>query len=271
MSTIGAANSYASDISPSLIGNPSNPSQTAGGSAPGAADASSESDRDPATRVDLSDRVKDILARASSDRDVADRLKAFVEQLRSDAANASARNASPSDQNAASDVDQAFQQLSGGASTNGDSQDDQPVQPTQNFATGFQAAGYSISAVGRASDGSYQIEIVGPDGTGFLDRRFSTGDGLTLSNLGDGTTAQEYQSGNKEYITFSQSEAAATSVTASSDAGTVAATSEATQTDSVTFIVDFSTGAIAMAQTESTSVSTNVQISSPGSTFSMLA
>ena len=273
MSAVGTANSYASDISPLLIGNSSGSSQAAGAStAPGTADANSGSDRDPATRLDLSDRVKDILARASSDRDVADRLKAFVEQLRSSAANASAQNASPSGQGAASDVNQAFEQLSGGTQTANDFQNGQPVQPAQNFATGLKADDYSISAVGRASDGSYQIEIVGPDGTGFLDRRFGTSDGFsTFSNLGPGTTAQEYQSGNKEYITFSQSEAAATSVTASSDAGTVSATSAATETGSVTFVVDFSTGAISMTQAESTSASTNVQISSPGSTFSTLA
>lgn len=273
MSAVGTANSYASDISPLLISNSSGPSQAAGaGTAPGTADASSGSDRDPATRLDLSDRVKDILARASSDRDVADRLKAFVEQLRSGTANASVQNASPSDQNAASAVDQAFEQLSGGAQTASDSQDDQPVQPAQNFATGLKADGYSISAVGRASDGSYQIEIEGPDGTGFLDRRFGASDGFSaFSNLGPGTTGQEYQSGNEEYITFSQSEAAATSVTASSGAGTVSATSAATETGSVTFVVDFSTGTISMAQAASISASTNVQVSSPGSTFSTLA
>jgi glucan biosynthesis protein len=108
--------------------------------------------------------------------------------------------------------------------------------------------------------------------TSFLDRRLGTSnEPSAFNNLGPGTTAQENQSDNKEYITFSQSEAAATSVTASSDASTVSATSAATKTGSVTFVVDFSTGAISMAQTEQTSVATQVQISSPRSTFSTLA
>jgi hypothetical protein len=270
MSAVGTANSYASDISPLLIGNFSNSFQAPGASAaPSVANASSGHDRGPPTHVDLSDRVKHILSRASSEQNVADRLKTFVEQLRSGSANASTQNASQSsDGDATSKVNQAFEQLSGGTQASDESQDDQPVQPTQNFVTGLQAGGYSISAVGRASDGSHQIEIVGPDGTGFLDRRFGTGDEFsTFSNVGAGTTAQEYQSGNKEYINFSQGEAAATSVTASSDAGTVSATSAATKTSSVAFVVDFSTGAISMAQTEQTSVSTAVQISSTFSTL----
>ena len=103
----------------------------------------------------------------------------------------------------------------------------------------------------RASDGSFQIAIVGPDGTGFLDRRFGTsGEFSGFSNLGPDLAAQDYQRGNKEYITFSESEAAATSVTASSDAGTVSATSSATHTASVTFVVDFTTGGISMLRSE---------------------
>ena len=278
MSTIGTAASYASDISALLSGSAdTQPSATASNaSASGNADAGSDPARDPATRVDLSDKIKDILARASSDRDVANRLKAFVESRRAGNADGpnteNGQDSSSSNQSSTTTVDQAFDQLSGGTQATDDPEDYAPVDVARNFATGLKADGYSISAVARASDGSFQVEIMGPDGKSFLDRRFGTsGEFSSFSGIGAGGSAQSYQQGNKEYITFSQDTAAATSVSASSAAGTVSATSSGTRTDSVTFVVDFSTGAISMTQAESLSVSTAVQISQPGSTFSTVA
>ena len=278
MSTIGTAASYASDISALLSGSADTqpPATASSASAAGNADASSDPTRDPATRVDLSDKIKDILARASSDRDVANRLKAFVESRRAGNADGQdtgdRQDSSSSSQSSTTTVDEAFEQLSGGAQATDDSEDYAPVDVARNFATGLKADGYSISAVARASDGSFQVEIMGPDGKSFLDRRFGTsGEFSSFSGIEAGGSAQSYQQGNKEYITFSQDTAAATSVSASSAAGTVSATSSGTRTDSVTFVVDFSTGAVSMTQAESLSVSTAVQISQPGSTFSTVA
>jgi hypothetical protein len=272
MSTIGTTASYASDIAALLLSGSADtqPPATASSASASGADAGSDPTPNPATRVDLSDKIKDILARASTDQDVANRLQAFVESRRAGNTYGSGQDASSSSQSSTTSVDQAFQQLSGG--TPADDGSDGPVQVGQNFASGLKADGYSISAVARASDGSYQVAIVGPNGTGFLDRRFGTsGEFSTFSNLGPGSTAQEYQQGNKEYITFSQNVAAATSVSVSSAAGSVSATSSGTRTDQVTFAVDFQTGAISMAQSESLSVSTAVQVSQPGSTFSAVA
>ena len=208
MSAVGTVNSYASNI-PSLIGN------SFGGPQAAAANADSTQDRGPATFVDLSDRVKQTLLRAISNRGIADRLTAFVEQRGLNGANASAQDTSPSsDQDAASDVTQAFEQLSGGTSTG----------------------------------------------------EFSTAIGSS-----DGISVRSYQSNNEEYITFSDSEVAATNVTASSNAGTISATSVGTHTGSLTFVVDFATGAISMEQAESISVATTVQIGSDQSTLSTLA
>ena len=206
MSAVGTVNSYASDIPSLLIGN------SFGGPQAITANANSSQDRGPATSVDLSDRVKQILSRAVSERVTADRLKAFVEQRGLKGANASAQDTSPSsDQDAASDVTQAFEQLSGGTST-----------------------GEFSSAVGSS----------------------------------DGVSVESYQSDNAEYITFSDSEVAATNVTASSNAGTISTTSVGTHTGSVTFVVDFATGAISIEQAESTSVATSVQIGPNQSTLS---
>lgn len=277
MSEIGTAASYASDIAALLSRSVDTPPATGfSASDSGNADAGSDPTRDPATRVDLSDKIKDILARASSDRDVANRLKAFVESRRAENTDArdtgTAQDSSSSNQSSTTDVDQAFRQLGGGTQGTADSLDDAPVDVARNFATGLKAGGYSISATARASDGSFQIEIIGPDGKSFLDRRFGTsGEFSSSSGIGPGGSAQSYQQGNKEYITFTQNSAAATSVSASSDAGTVSATSVGTRTDSVSFVVDFSTGGISMTQAESLSVSTAVQVSQPGSIFSAVA
>ena len=273
MSTIGSAASYANDISSLLLSDSTDTQPAAGGSsasAAGADDTSSDPGRDPATRVDLSNKIKDILARASTDQDVANRLKAFVESRRSGNADGNGQDTSSSGQSSTTSVDQAFQQLSGGAPA--DDGSFAPVQVGQNFATGLKADGYTISAVARAGDGSFQVEIMGPDDKSFLDRRFGTsGEFSSFSGIGAGGSAQSYQQGNKEYITFSQDSAAAISVSASSATGTVSATSSGTRTDSVTFEVDFDTGAISMTQSESLSVSTTAQISQPGSTFSTVA
>jgi len=273
MSTIGTTASYASDILPQLLSGSADtqpPPTVSDASVSGAADGTSDPPRNPATRVDLSDKIKDILARASTDQDVANRLQAFVESRRAGHTDGSAQDTSSSSQGSTTSVDQAFQQLSGG--TPADDGSDGPVQVGRNFASGLKADGYSISAVARASDGSFQVEIVGPDGKSFLDRRFGTsGEFSTFSGIKAGGSAQSYQQGNTEYITFSQNVAAATSVSVSSAAGSVAATSAGTRTDSVTFAVDFQTGAISMAQSESLSVSTTVQISQPGSSFSTVA
>jgi hypothetical protein len=279
MGSIGIANSYASDISALLAGSSdlsretSTPAGASAAAAPTATDASFNDDRDPATHVDLSDKVKAILARASTDQNVADRLKAFVAAHRIGGdGNGSAQDSSPSSQSSKVDVEQAFAQLSGGTQATDNLLDSAPVEVSKNFATGLKADGYTISAVARASDRSFQVEIMGPDGKSLLDRRFgTTGEFSSFSGITAGGAAQSYQRGNKEYITFSQSAAAETSVSASSNAGTMSATSSGTRTSSVTFVVDFSTGAISMSEAESLSVSTTAQISQPGSGFSTLA
>jgi hypothetical protein len=280
MSTIGIVTSYASDISALLSGSADTqpPATGSNASTSGNDDTGSNPTRDPATRIDLSDKIKGILARASADRDVANRLQAFVASRHAgnrdgtgqDTSGNGQDTSSSSSQSSTADVDQAFQQLSGGTPADDDS--DAPVQVGQNFASGLKADGYSISAVARASDGSFQVEIMGPDGKSFLDRRFGTSaEFSSFSGIGAGGSAQSYQQGNKEYITFSQNVAAATSVSTSSAAGSVSATSTGTRTDSVTFAIDFQTGSISMMQSESLSVSTAVQISQPGSSFSAVA
>jgi hypothetical protein len=238
MSIIGAAAPYWSDVPIAPLANSTValPASTISSPAlPGRHDG-----RDPAIRIDLSDKVKSILARASSDQDVADRLKAFVDAHRIDIDDGSQQDTSSSDQDSSTDIKLAFEQLSGG---------------------------------GPAADASQDFQVTpGFDGTSFLDHRFSsTGEFSGFSDVGTNVAVQAYRRGNKEYITVSESEVAATSVAASSDAGQVSATSTGTHTQSLTFAVNFKTGAISVTQSEFTSISTAVKIGQPISSFSTFA
>lgn len=226
MSIIGAAAPYRGDnpISPLADSADTRPASTI----PSPASAGRHHRRDPATRIDISDKVKSILARAGSDQDVADRLKAFVRAHRIDIGDGSTQDTSSSDQGSNTDINQAFEQLSGGS---------QPADGSQDL------------------DGSFQI----------------AGESAGFSGFAANVAVQAYRRGNKEYITFSESEIAATSVTASSAAGAVSATSTGTHTASLTFAVDFRTGAVSLSQSESTSVSTAVHIEQPTSSFSSVA
>jgi hypothetical protein len=214
MSIIGTAASHGGDIFNSLFGNspdadPWKPTLRVPSLAiPG---------NSPATRVDLSDKVKDILARASSDQDVCERLRAFVESHRAHDDGWSYDH----DHGFKVDVNRAFEQLAGRGAASDGSEADAPDQLTKNPASETDTA---------------------------------------FSSLSIGAAVQAYQRDNKEYITFSESEAAATSVTSSSDAGSISATSAAAHTASVTFVVDFETGGLSILRSDSTSVSTAVQI-----------
>jgi hypothetical protein len=217
MSIIGAAALFPRDVSTSLFTGPSDALPAS--ATPSQAPWGHRHRRDPATRIDLSDKVKDILARASTDQDVADRLKAFVESHRRDG---SAQDSSPSDESSSTDINEAFDRLTHGIPAADDSQD------LDGVSSGFSSREANVAV-------------------------------------------QAYRRGNKEYITFSESEVAATSVSASSDAGSVSATSAATHTASLTFAIDFRTGAISIAASESTSVSTAVRIDQSNSSFSTIA
>jgi hypothetical protein len=96
-----------------------------------------------------------------------------------------------------------------------------------------------------AEDGSFSAVVTGPDGIQGFDKRFGTSaEAGGFSNLGPGVSAGEYQTGNVEYFTFSGNVAAASAVTASSGGATVSASSVGAQSSSMTFAIDFTTGAI---------------------------
>lgn len=222
MSIVSAAALFPRDVPTSLFG-----SFDAGSASTNPFQAPSEHHghhHGRATRVDLSDKVKDILARAGSDQDAADRLKAFLAAHRR---GGSVQDNSSSD--SSTDINEAFKRLTQGAPTTDGSQDPESAQDGTTSA-------FSASS-------SYEANVA----------------------------VQAYRRGSKEYITLSESEIAATSVNTSSGAGTVSATSTGTHTQSVTFAIDFRTGAVSVSQSEYLSVSTAVQIAQTNPSFSAFA
>jgi hypothetical protein len=265
MSAIGTATSYASDISALLLSNSSDASAAYSSSPSTQSAPASEgnsSDRGPATSVQLSDKVKAILAQASSDAVVATRLQNFVQSQRS--GNAATTSSSNSDNSSVTaqttDVDQAFAQLTG-SSTQPAADSSGPVEATHDFSNGVKFGGYTLGVVASAETGSSRIELIGPNGLSFFDFRFGTSAEASGASVKDGTSISSSQQGNVEYITISQSQAAAASTTVSTGNQTASSSASIAQSSQVTFAIDFSTGSIQATETDSLTASSTSSFS----------
>jgi hypothetical protein len=217
---------------------------------PASSDASNTATTDSrgaATNVQLSDKVKAILAQANADQSVAERLQAFVQARRG-----GGDQGPQTDGGSKTDIDSAFQRLSGGDAQAADnSQALGPVEPAINFSNQAQVGGFSVSVTADAKTGAFSTVINGPGGLSFSDERFGRGDEVAgFQGSGSGLTEGAYQAGNVEYITFSQSDAADVSATASSDSSSVAADAAAAYSSSLTVAIDFTTGSIRATQSE---------------------
>ena len=210
MSSIAPATSSANAVA-SLLGKDAADGSALPTDAGSSSGAVPGNDRGPATNVVLSDKVKSILARATTDQDVADRLKAFVEAQRPDdaASNSKGSDGSKPDanKNAVNDV---FKRLTAGSQATDNADDFSPVEAGHDFSNGAQFEGFTLSVAARARDGSFRTELVGPDGLSFFDFRFGhSGEVTGFSGLKPGTSAASYQQGNVEYVTLTENDAAA--------------------------------------------------------------
>jgi hypothetical protein len=169
-------------------------------------------------------------------------------------------------------VSRAFQQLSGGSPPSDASQAEQSVQLVRNFATGLKADGYTIAALANNVDGSSRITIIGPNGFNFLDEHFGRSDEFMGGLQGGlGLSESATKTGNVEYISITQNSAEATSIEASSAAGTTSVSSATVQSNSVTIAIDFNTGSISLTQSETISAAITAQINRTGSSVSTAA
>jgi hypothetical protein len=232
----------------------------------GTSSAATGDDRGLATNVQLSDKVKATLVQAETYQNVAERLQAFIEARHAGGGGSPQAAAGPK-----TDVDKAFQALSGGTAA-GASQTPEPVQVVTSFDTGLKADGYTISALASDQDGSSRIEIVGPNGFSFLDEHFGRSDEFVGgSSAGPVYSESEYQAGNVEYVTISGAASVSTSTTASSSSGSASTSSAFAQASTTTIAVDFNTGQISVTQAAAVQAATAAQISQPAPSFSTVA
>jgi hypothetical protein len=279
MSAIGTVAATGRNLAGLLPADTSSSSSTDPASSDASNTATGDS-RGPATDVQLSDQVKAILAEARTDQSVAERLQAFVQSRRADNG-----EGAQADAGSKTDIDKAFQQLTGGNAQAADGTQTpspvsgpvsgpvpSPVEPAINFSDQAQIGGFSVAVTADAKTGAFTTVINGPDGLSFSDQRFGRGDEVSGSQgVGPGTTVGSYQAGNVEYITFTQSEAAAVSVSASSGAETVAASAAAAHSYTATFAIDFTTGSIQATQSDISTSSVTAQVSQGNSPLSVVA
>ena len=275
MSAIGTVSATGSNLAGLLPAN-TQPSSSVDSASSDASNTATGEGRGPATDVQLSDKVKAILAEAKTDQSVAERLQAFVQSRRADKG-----EGAQADAGSKTDIDKAFQQLTGGNTQVVDgtqtpspaqSPAPSPVQPAVNFSDQAQIAGFSVAVTADAKTGAFTTIINGPDGLSFSDQRFGRGDEVSGSQgVGPGTAVGSYQAGNVEYVTFTQSEAASVSFSASSDAETVAASAAAAHSYTVTFAIDFTTGSIQTTQSDVSTASVTAQVSQGNSPLSVVA
>jgi hypothetical protein len=271
MSTITAAGASGNAVVSPLVNDAADAAL-----APAGADPNSDApsgDRGPATDVVLSDKVKSILARATADLDVADRLKAFVESQRADGDGNTSRGGDRSKTDRKKDdVNTAFRRLTAGNLTSDSSNDLGPVSAAHDFSNSVQFEGFTVGVAARAKDGSYRAELVGPDGLSFFDFRFGhSGEVTGFGGVKPGVVAASYQRGNVEYITVTENEAASLSATVSTDAGTVTTNAVAAHSSQITFAIDFTTGAIQATKSDALITSASAQITAAAPSVSRVA
>jgi hypothetical protein len=282
MSAITAASSSDSQAVAALLSSNSSTGAAASaalaksGAASGAGSASvADGGGKPATIIDLSDHAKSILARAETDQVVADRLQAFVQSRRAGATASAPSTSAKSNPPAGggSKVDQAFAQLTA-VSVNLTDQPPSfaPVEPAKDFSSSLSFEGYTLSVSADAGTGAFSAALDGSKGTIWTDQRFGqngeVAGGTAIPVPGGGVG--DAQIGNFEYVTVFQAAAEATNVTASSDAGTISESAASAQSTSLTFAIDFTTGAIHAVKSEQSVAATSAQFA-PGRPLSILA
>jgi hypothetical protein len=277
MSAINAANSPDNQAIASFLRSNSTPSAATPPTDSTKPDTSSDTAANgdgAATVVDLSDHAKTILAKAQNDQVAADRLQAFIDSRRAGKTDNAPGKGGTDDtsKSGASRIVETYAQLTVGSTVSVDPQALAPVDPKVNSYNSLQVGGFSISVSANAGTGAFSAAINGPDGIQWTDQRFGRNGEVSGGTVPKGMGMMSAQTaGNMEYITFYQTDVSAQSVTASSEAGTLSANSISAHTASMTFAIDFTTGAIHAVQSEQSAYAATTQFTPQASAFSRVA
>jgi hypothetical protein len=234
----------------------------------------SDGSADPATYFTLSDQAKANLAATN-------RLDAYVNAYRnSGAATGGATNAVDSllgftpPTTSGSNSETTTLQIPVIANGN-EPQPFQTFSPTQTISKTVTYDGYTLSLNADAGTKWYGIELNG-NGVQAYDKHFGTSDQAAgASGVTPGTEVSSGIVNNNEAldeITVTRNTATASSASASSSTGASASTSSASaQSSSITFLVNYATGAISIEQSATSLSAQSSQSTLPGSIVSTRA
>ena len=146
--------------------------------------------------------------------------------------------------------------------------------PTKNISKSVTYDGYTLTLNTDAGTQWYGIELNG-NGVQAYSKHFGSSDGAAGASgvlPGMVVSAGPADPNNEAFdaITVTRNTATASSASISSSAGSASTSSANAQSSSITFLVDYATGAISVEQSAA-SVSTQSSQSSPGSNLSALA
>lgn len=278
MSAIAAtgSSSYIATLLDNIAASAADGAQAGGGAT--TADHASPSRR-LADSVDLSDHAKQVLARAETDKAVADRLAAFVQSLRNTGDRPYGPQSSSGTSAASSHHGPSFEELaglseassttvtiavSGGdiAEPNGaDSPNDGGIHPAHSFSNTLSFGDFYITAKGDSLTDNSDVEIYAKN---LQASSVRWGGYSGTSGVGDGGTGQpsEYRlvsgqySGNRETFLFARSSAAASAVAVQDANGSAVEAVAAAESDLVAITVDFNTGQISASEVHSSAYAT---------------
>lgn len=285
MTTIAATTSTTSISIAQLIADASSEPQTPASSSPDSSSTTSSANSyGAAAFVTLSEQAKQAAAtKVVSDQAAANQLQAYVEAHRAGAGSAgspqslfseaASSTASGQPQTATTDK---VQVIVAQIQTLADANEPQPFQsftPSKSLSNSVTVDGYTLSLDTNAGTQFYGIDLNG-NGVSAYSKHFGPQDGGGgVTAVPSGVEVSIGTSGNNEAIdsiTITENVASAGSATIATSSGSASASAVNAQSSSITFLVNYATGAISVQQS-ALAVSAQSVSGSPGSTLSTLA
>ena len=139
------------------------------------------------------------------------------------------------------------------------------------FSGSLRIGGFTLSASASAETGASKITVTGPDGFEMSDQVFraswDTASGELSAGPGqmpEGFSYATSKDGNKEYITVTQAVASAATATVSSNNASLSESTVSAESQSTTFVVDFSSGTISAMQADVSATALSATSQPPG-------
>jgi hypothetical protein len=228
--------------------------------------------------VTFSDQAKAAsAAKAESDQVAADTLQAYVEEHRANntgTTTPTTDNTSTGTPTAGSKVEAIVAQIKALADAN-EPPPFQSFTPTKSLSSSVTFDGYTLSLQTNASTQFYGVAVSG-NGAQVFDKHFGPSDQAGGgSGVSPGVaigTAMVDNNEAEEAITITQNTATASSASiSSSSSGSISTSSVSAQSSQITFLVNYATGQISVAQSAASVSAQAARVSPPGSTLSTFA